>query len=110
MHDLVSAFTTSLITWCLSDSRSLHANSRSTQGINPAKMADRNPQHNDVTRTDPQTLVRWIIDQQRKSSPDAKGNLSILLGSIASLCLRLSGRCAADQAFCHTARTATQSL
>ncbi|DBA78419.1 TPA: hypothetical protein ACH3X2_007915 [Trebouxia sp. C0005] len=49
-------------------------------------MADRNPQHNDVTRTDPQTLVRWIIDQQRKSSPDAKGNLSILLGSISVAC------------------------
>ncbi|KAA6422612.1 MAG: fructose-1, partial [Trebouxia sp. A1-2] len=32
------------------------------------------------------TLVRWIIDQQRKSSPDAKGNLSILLGSISVAC------------------------
>ena len=49
-------------------------------------MADGNPQHNDVTRTDPQTLVRWIIDQQRLSSPDAKGNLSILLGSISVAC------------------------
>ena len=49
-------------------------------------MAGRNPQHNDVTRTDPQTLVRWIIDQQRTSSPDAKGNLSILLGSISVAC------------------------
>ncbi|KAL0047022.1 hypothetical protein WJX82_004407 [Trebouxia sp. C0006] len=49
-------------------------------------MTGRNPQHNDVTRTDPQTLVRWIIDQQRTSSPDAKGNLSILLGSISVAC------------------------
>ena len=49
-------------------------------------MADPDPQHNDVTRTDPQTLVRWIFYQQRKLHPEAKGNLSILLGSISVAC------------------------
>lgn len=49
-------------------------------------MVDSNPMHNEFTRTDPQTLVRWITDQQRRNSSDAKGNLSILLGSISVAC------------------------
>ena len=49
-------------------------------------MSERDFQHNDVTRTDPQTLVRWITDQQRKAAPAAEGNLSVLLGSISVAC------------------------
>ena len=49
-------------------------------------MSGVNLQHNDIDRTDPQTLQRWIIEQQRKLSPEAKGNLSILLGSISVAC------------------------
>ena len=49
-------------------------------------MSEGNTQYNDVARTDPQTLVRWITDQQRRAAPNAEGNLSILLGSISVAC------------------------
>ena len=49
-------------------------------------MSESHLQYNDVARTDPQTLVRWVTDQQREAAPNAEGNLSILLGSISVAC------------------------
>lgn len=49
-------------------------------------MSKGHAQYNDVARTDPQTLVRWFTDQQRIATPNAEGDLSILLGCISVAC------------------------
>ncbi|KAL3147454.1 Fructose-1,6-bisphosphatase, cytosolic [Trebouxia sp. C0009 RCD-2024] len=49
-------------------------------------MSESSIQYNDVARTDPQTLVRWITDQQRKTVAGADGSLSVLLSSISVAC------------------------
>lgn len=69
-------------------------------------MSESSIQYNDVARTDPQTLVRWITDQQRKTVAGADGSLSVLLSSISVACkfvasavgkVRFGARCAFNE-------------
>lgn len=53
-------------------------------------MSESRTEYNDVARTDPQTLVRWVTDQQRRPASSADGSLSVLLGSISVACKFMS--------------------
>ncbi|MES1919808.1 hypothetical protein MHBO_001573 [Bonamia ostreae] len=44
-------------------------------------------------KSNPMTLTRWIIENQRKYAPSASGDLSILLTSIQLACKSISNNC-----------------